>query len=69
MDILTTLHTMQAEIALAVILIVVLLTDLFLKTPSPKVMQRLSCVLLVLLLPAHGRYSARFPAGQSLAGT
>ena len=51
MDILTTLHTMQAEIALAVILIVVLLTDLFLKTPSPKVMQRLSCVLLVLLLP------------------
>ena len=42
---------MQAEIALAVILIVVLLTDLFLKTPSPKVMQRLSCVLLVLLLP------------------
>lgn len=38
MDILTTLHTMQAEIALAVILIVVLLTDLFLKTPSPKVM-------------------------------
>ena len=51
MDILTTLHTMQAEIALAVILIVVLLTDLFLKTPSPKVMQRLSCVLLVLLIP------------------
>lgn len=41
---------MQAEIGLAIILIIVLLTDLFQKVPSPKNMQRLSCALLVILL-------------------
>lgn len=41
---------MQAEIGLAIILIIVLLADLFQKVPSPKNMQRLSCTLLVILL-------------------
>ena len=41
---------MQAEIGLAIILIIVLLADLFQKVPSPKNMQRLSCALLVILL-------------------
>lgn len=41
---------MQAEIGLAIVLIIVLLADLFQKTPSPKNMQRLSCALLVILL-------------------
>ena len=41
---------MQAEIGLAIILIIVLLADLFQKVPSPKNMQQLSCALLVILL-------------------
>lgn len=41
---------MQAEIGLAIVLIIVLLADLFQKTPFPKNMQRLSCALLVILL-------------------
>ena len=42
---------MQAEIGLAIILIIVLLADLFQKVPSPKNMQRLSCALLATQQP------------------
>lgn len=41
---------MQAEVSLVAILIIVLLTDLFLKESNPRVMQSVSCILLVVQL-------------------
>ena len=48
MDISAIFSTMQAEISLAIILIVVLLADLILKQPNHKALQGLSCGLLVV---------------------
>ena len=41
---------MQAEVSLVAILIIVLLTDLFLKESNPRMMQSVSCILLVVQL-------------------
>ena len=59
MDISTIFSTMQAEISLAVILIVILLADLILKQPNHKALQGLACGLLVVqialnIIPVSG---------------
>ena len=48
MDISAIFSTMQAEISLAVILIIMLLADLILKQPNHKALQGLACGLLVV---------------------
>ena len=52
---------MQAEVSLVAILIIVLLTDLFLKESNPRMMQSVSCILLVVQLVL-----AIFHAGSSV---
>ena len=59
MDISTIFSTMQAEISLAIILIVILLADLILKQPNHKALQGLACGLLVVqivlnIIPVSG---------------
>ena len=48
MDISAIFSAMQAEISLAVILIIILLADLILKQPNHKALQGLACGLLVV---------------------
>lgn len=44
------LFTMQAEISLVAIILLMLLADLIMKTPSHKLLQYMACVLMVVQL-------------------
>ena len=55
MDISAIFSTMQAEISLAVILIIILLADLILKQPNHKALQGLACGLLVVQIALNSQ--------------